>query len=147
MKALLRKARGVLAVALTWGVLWWAIGMIVGLVIGVVDPDSIDPGEEPLVVGWIIGLVGFLSGLAFGLLLSLAEHRKTILDLSLPRVALWGILGAAAPLLLTGMPDGMVVVTCPLGAVFAAASIAIARRGELRGGEPTALLDAGTRPT
>jgi len=147
MKAIRRKVRGVLGVALTWGFLWWAIGLTVGLVIGVVDPDSIDPGEEPIVVGWIIGFVGFLSGLAFGLLLSLAEHRKTVLDLSLPRVALWGILGAAAPLLLTGMPDGMVVVTCPLGAIFAAASVAVARRGELRGDEPPAMLDAGPRAT
>jgi hypothetical protein len=133
LNRLLRKVRGALGIGLTWGVLWAAIAIVTGLIIGVVDPDSIDPGEGPLVAGRIIGFVGFVSGVAFSLLLSLAEQRrKSILDLSLIRVALWGAVGAAAPLLVTGMPDGMVVFTSPLGAAFASASVAIARRAERR---------------
>jgi hypothetical protein len=125
--------RGALGIGLTWGIRWGALTVVMGLIIGVVDPDSIDPGEGPLVAGRIIGFVGFLSGFTFALLLSFAEQwRKTILDLSLIRVVLWGAVGAAAPLLLTGMPDGMVVITSPLGAAFASASVAIAPRAERR---------------
>ena len=140
MHGLLRKLRGLLGVGLTWGVLWGLIGFAIGLVIGVVDPDSIDPGEEPARIGLLIGVVGFLSGCSFAFLLSLAEHSKGIRDLSLGRAALWGVLGAAAPLLLSGMPDGMVVMACPLGAAFAVGSVAVARRAARR--EPE-LLDSG----
>ena len=47
MKRLLRKLRGAIGVGLTWGVLWALIAFALGVIIGVVDPDSIDPGEEP----------------------------------------------------------------------------------------------------
>jgi ABC-type lipoprotein release transport system permease subunit len=79
-----------------------------------------------------MGLVGLVSGVGFGILLSLTERRKSIGDLSLSRTALWGFVGAAALPLLTGMQDVLVFVTGPLGAVFAAASVAIARSAALR---------------
>lgn len=132
---MLRKLRGVLAIGLTWGVLWAAIGAVTALIIGATIPGSIDPGEDPLTMAGIIGLVGVFSGMAFGTVLSLAERRKTLLQLSPIRAAVWGIVGGAALPLLTTMNNELMFITCPLGAVFAAGSVAIARRGELRGSE------------
>ncbi len=131
-----------MGIGLTWGTLWAAIGYAVALVIGVIDSHSIDPGERPIVMGAIIGFVGLVSGVAFGILLSFAESRKTIRDLSLRRVAMWGILGSAALPLLTGMQDGLVFVTFPLGAAFATASVAIARRAELHDSKQPKLLNS-----
>jgi hypothetical protein len=131
MNPLLRKLRGVIGTGLAWGTAWATIMAAVGVVVGVLRPEEIDPGEGPIVVGAIMGMVGFVSGLAFGALLSFAERRKTILDLSPGRAALWGILASAVFPLLTGRADA-VFVLCPLGAACAAASVALARRAELR---------------
>ncbi len=130
MNKILRNLRGLLGIGLTWGILWAAVTISVGMIIGVVDPDSIDPGEEPIVLGAMVGLVGFISGLVFSGLLSIAERRKTILDLSLSRVAMWGILVSAAFPLLAGKDIRMMLFLGPLGAVSALASVAIARRWE-----------------
>lgn len=131
MNPLLRKLRGVIGTGLAWGAAWAAIMAAVGVVVGVVRPEEIDAGEGPLRVGTIMGMVGFISGTAFGALLAFAERRKTLLDLSPGRAAMWGILASAAFPLLTGRADA-VFVLCPLGAACAAASVAIARRAELR---------------
>jgi len=140
MKAVLRKLRGVMGIGLAWGILWAAISAAVGLVIGVTDPDSIDPGDAGIPLA--MGIVGLVSGVCFGILLSFAESRKKILDLSLTRAALWGILGSAALPLLTGMEDKLMFLTCPLGAVFAMASVAIARKAELHDSEQPKLLNS-----
>ena len=140
MNKFLRRLRGVLGTGLTWGVLWAVIGLAVGLIVGVVDPDSIDPGEEPPIIAAFVGIGGFISGVTFGTILSIAERgRKSILDLSLSRAALWGILGAAAVPLLAGKIDQL-IITCPLGAVFAMGSVAIARRAQLHEAKEAALL-------
>ena len=131
MKTLFPKLRGAVGIGLTWGILWAAIGYTVSLVIGFFDPDSIDPGESPIFLGAILGVVGFVSGVGFGAVLSFIERKKTILDLSLIRVAIWGIIGSAALPLLTSMQNSLILFACPLGAVFAAASVAVARKGEL----------------
>lgn len=131
MNPLLRRLRGVIGTGVAWGAAWAAVMAALGLVIGVVRPEEIDAGEGALVVGAIMGQVGFVSGVAFGVLLSIAERRKTILDLSPGRVAMWGILASAAFPVLTGRADAAFVL-CPLGAACAAASVAMARRAELR---------------
>ena len=93
MKKFFRKLRGLAGVGLTWGTLWGAIGAGIALVIG--DP----------ILDWApgMGLYGFVSGVGFGSLLSLGEGRKTLRDLSLRKVAMWGVLGSAAVPLLFGM--------------------------------------------
>ena len=145
MNRLLRRLRGVLGTGLTWGILWAAIVYTIGVVIGVVDPDSIDPGESPVIMGAITGVVGLVSGVAFSLLLSLAESRRTIRDLSLWRVAMWGVLGSAVFPLMSGRPQ-MLLILCSLGAASATASIALARKGELRDLEGPRLLDSEAAP-
>ena len=129
MYTFLRKVRGALGMGLTWGATWGTIAATLGVVIGVFDPASIDPGESPLVMGAVLGIQGFVAGVGFGVFLSFAEARKKILDLSLPRVALLGTLAAAALPVVSGAPPGMLWLLCPLGALCASATVAIARRG------------------
>ncbi len=131
MSKILRSLRGLLGIGLTWGIVWAAVMIAVGMITEVVDPDSIDPGEEPIVLGAMVGLVGFISGLVFDGLLSIAERQKTISDLSLSRVAMWGILVSAAFPLLAGKDIRMMLFLGPLGAVSALASVALARRWAL----------------
>jgi len=128
MRTFLRKVRGALGIALTWGAAWALIGAALSLITGVVDPDSIDAGEGPVRIGAIFGVVGAMSGLAFGLVMAFTERRRSLDELSIGRAALWGVVGAAALPLLTTMNNSILIIACPLGAAFAAASVALARR-------------------
>ena len=96
MNRLVRRLRGLLGVGVTWGALWSAIGAGVGLVLGVVAPEMW--GWTDRIVEWTIGmgLYGLVSGVGFGSLLSLREGRRTVLDISLRRAAIWGVVGSAA---------------------------------------------------
>ena len=141
MTQFVRRLRGALGIGLAWGVLWAALGAALAIIIGVVDPDQIGPGEGPARVALILGLVGFLSGLGFAGLLALAERRSTLHDLSLGRVALWGLLGGVAIPLLMGTDGSMGWLTGPMGAILATASVAAARRKALRNAKPSALLE------
>ena len=132
MTDLVRRLRGALGICMTWGVLWATIGLVLGFILGVVRPDQIEPGEGPGRIATVLGLFGFLSGLGFAGLFSLAEGRRTIHELSLRRVALWGLLGAGAIPMLTGGDASVGLITGSLGALFATASVAMARGGALR---------------
>ena len=147
MKGLLQKLRGLAGVGVTWGAMWSLIGGGIGIVIGVVRPE-VWQWTNPI-FDWMIGmgLYGFVSGVGFGTLLTLREGKKTLRDLSLLRVAKWGVLGAAAvPLLFgalgtfavgTSVGDvlGAMLVTGSLGGIFAPTSVVLARRAELGPGE------------
>jgi hypothetical protein len=150
---LIRRVRGLLGVGITWGALWGAIGAGIGLVIGLLRPElSTVTGS---MVDWALGmgLYGLVSGIGFGALLSLREGRKTLADLSLGRVALWGVLGSAAVPLLFGALGafelgttaldviGAMLVTAGLGGTFAPAAVAIARRAALTAPSERLLLD------
>ena len=78
MKTWLRKLRGVVGVGVTSGAVFGTLMFLLATVIGVVDPDSIDAGEEPYRLGAIVGGVGFLCGASFALLLAWAERRNPI---------------------------------------------------------------------
>ena len=147
MKALLRTLRGLMGIGLTWGTLWAMTILVIGLVIWLVDHASMEPGEGPLAAAAIIGFQGLVAGIVFGIVLSFAEIQKRILDLSLIRVALWGVLASAVLPFLTGMPAGMTWFVCILGAVSATASVAIARKAELRESQHQRFLDSATFPT
>ena len=135
MTGLGRRLRGALASGAAWAVLWIAIGVVLLVVTRVFRPEYIGPGEGAAKMLPILGLVGLLSGLGFAGLLSLAERRTNLHKLSLTRVGLWGLLGSAAVPLLMGTDGSMGWVTGPMGAIFAAASVAIARRGAVRESE------------
>ena len=63
--------------------------------------------------------------------LALLERHKTVAQLSLLRVALWGAIAAAAFPLLTARVDQILWLS-PIGALLAAGSVAMARRAELK---------------
>ena len=136
---------------MTWGTMWAGIGAMIGFVIGLVSPDAwmfANPIAE-----WALGMgiYGLVSGIGFGALLSIGEGRKTILDLTLGRVAVWGVLGSAlVPLLFLSMFEGgtsvadilgAMLTTACLGGTFAPGSVAIARRAQLQQGEEVRLLE------
>lgn len=158
MKKFFRKLRGLMGFGISWGVSWGVIGAGIGLVIGVVSPEAWDLANPILVWALGMGLYGFVSGVGFGTFLSMGEGRKTILDLSLGRVAAWGVLGAAAVPLLFGMMGtfeagtttaevvGAMLVTALLGGTFAPGTVAIARRAELLGAGETKLLNSELHP-
>ena len=91
----LRSLRSGLGISLTWGILWAVVWTSVGMIIGIVDPDSIAPGESPFIPGAFLGLMGLFSGFCFCILLLLFERDRTVSEMSLIRVVLWGILGSA----------------------------------------------------
>jgi hypothetical protein len=140
---LLRKLRGLFGVGVTWGVLWGGIGAVIGFALGAVNPGAWI-GANPI-IEWALGMgaYGLISGIGFGGLLALGEGSRTLRDLSLKRVALWGILGSAAVPLFFGALGffdagttlldvlGAIAVTGSLGGTFAPGSVAIARRAEL----------------
>ena len=115
----------------TWGVVWGAVFAVLSLIVGIVDPASIGPGEGPIPVAGIGAVFGFVSGSAFGLLLSLAERRKAMAELSTGRAAVFGALGTALFPLLTPVDNSMLIILCPIGAGLAAASVALAKKAEL----------------
>lgn len=136
MNDVLRRLRGLVGIGVTWGVLWALFG--VALVMGLRAFAPASAGEGALVVGRVLGFAGFVSGVAFGTLLTVAERRRNLQSLALWRAGLWGAIGAAVIPLLTAADDKMVILTCPLGLLFATSSVLIARRAELR--------DAGRTP-
>jgi len=147
-----KKLRGVAGFGLTWGTLWGGIGAVIGFVIGIVRPE-VWAITNP-VIEWAIGmgLYGMVSGMGFAGLLSIGEARKRIQELSLRRVALWGVLGSAlVPLLFgalgtfeagTTLADviGAIMVTGLLGGTFAPGAVAAARHAALAEPEEGLLL-------
>ena len=84
----------ILTIGLVWAGLWMAAATILGVIIAVIDPASIDPGEEYM--GLVIfGLMGFLSGAAFALLLSIGRAGRQDADRPVAVVAIWGLAGTA----------------------------------------------------
>lgn len=155
MKNLLRRLRGLLGVGITWGAAWSGIGAVIGAVVGIVWPDVWAFGNP--VLDWAVGmgLYGLVSGAGFAGLLSLGEGRKTLRQLSLGRVAIWGVLGSALVPLGFGAVGAFVanttwldilqamVVTGGLGGVFAPGTVALAKRAELGSGGGLPLLEEG----
>ncbi|MDA0329415.1 MAG: hypothetical protein O2958_10450 [Gemmatimonadetes bacterium] len=148
-----RKLRGLLGIGVTWGALWGMLGAAIGVAVGWVFPDAWTLTNP--IVEWAIGmgLYGFVSGVGFGGLLTLGEGSKRLRELSLPRVAMWGVLGSAAVPILFGLLGtfdatttiadviGAVLVTGFLGGTFAPGAIMIARRAELARPEEMDLLE------
>ncbi len=138
MKGWIRRIRGAIGIGLTWAFAWFAAGMVLLLIIG---PDAAD---VPFPLGF--GALGFLAGMTFSGVLRLVEGRRRFDQMSIPRFALWGGVGAAAFAgLFVGITDvGTSALTflAPIfgisGAVCAAGTLALARMAE-----DSELLEAG----
>jgi hypothetical protein len=141
MNNLLRKLRGIAGTAATWAAGWGAL--FGALWAGFGAPLAVV--AQGVMAG---GFLGACAGASFATILSIAERQRTLQQLSLKRVALWGGLGGVA-LLLALSPlriIGLLSIGAPLrvifsllvpmgisgilGTVFATGSVVIARRDD-----------------
>lgn len=136
MTGILRRIRGIIGTGITWAFGWAGVLVAVHLIGGF----SLQYIGQTVFAGLVWG---FVAGGGFGLVLSIAERRHTLGDLSLWRVALWGGMGGSILFLLTlllvalaGSPTsgvmGAFVITVLLGAGFASGSVALAKRADTK---------------
>lgn len=129
MQMWLRRFRGAIGVGLTWAAAWFGAGLLLLLVVGFGAADV----PFPL----FFGLLGFLAGATFSVILGIRGSQRRFDELSLPRFAGWG---AAGGLLLSGIvalaagAAGELLVLAPVfataGAISAAGTLALARRAQ-----------------
>ena len=127
MRGLLRRVRGAFGIGVIWAVAWSLVGQLPRFVLGY-TPDA----PFPL----IFGVIGFLAGVIFSVVLALTEGRRRFDQMSIKRFAGWGAVGGV---LLSGvwtriasLELGDVLMIVPTFAaacaVCAAGSLALARR-------------------
>ena len=138
MKKWLRRIRAAVTMGLLWAVPWAVVALLIGMVV--------DPDESMDEMWWVIGAYpGFLGGVLFSIVLSIAERHRRLDELSVRRFGAWGAVAGLAigvlPFVL-GTPragiDVARLATVVIGsftlmsAVSAAGSLALARRAEKR---------------
>ncbi|MGE3614758.1 MAG: hypothetical protein AB7L66_02710 [Gemmatimonadales bacterium] len=144
----LRRLRGAFGMGMTWAVGWAGAGLLIGVVSLVLPLDwFFRIFDAPLPA---LAIPGFLAGVLFSLVLAVAGRHRRFSDLSLPRVAAWGAAGGLglsllpAALAAIGLASlnpelpiwritlALAIPSTILGALSAAATLTIARRGEER---------------
>ncbi len=152
MKRWLKRIRGVVGTALTWAAAWGGVSFILSLA------GFFGTGTFPiyLVFATLWGVVGFVGGAIFSVVLGIAERRRTFEEMSLPRFAVWGGVGGfllsmlwvygTGPAPTLGEIVGTGVLMALMGAGSAAGSLALARRADplLESGEGVGLLKGET---
>lgn len=125
----LRSLRGAIGMGLTWALAWFGAGFILGPLIGPIDDDV------PLPI--VLGMFGFMSGVAFSGVLKLVAGQRRFDELSLGPFAGWGAVGGLlfwGLLAATAGPGGEPLLLLPVfalaGAGSAAGTLALARRAE-----------------
>lgn len=149
--------RALLKLAGVWALAWTVLGGAVAVVRWVMSPELSSAGGT--LVGWVVnnaiayGALGSISGLYLGLLLARVERGHRAEGISTRRIALWSILGGAAPAvlftalgLLFGAPAaaylpllGLGVVSAAGSGILAASAHAAATHGRLASHEPPPL--------
>ncbi len=145
MKKWLKRIRGAVGMGLTWAAGWSGVFVILALVrvfgtLGLLDYVGL---------AVLFGMVGFVGGAAFSVVLGITEGRRRFDELSLRRFAFWGavggLLGSMAFAWVAGatLADAVIagVVMTLTGAGSASGSLALARRadrGRLEAGEDVA---------
>lgn len=112
------------------GVLWAIAGAFVGFAIELVL--NILPGSD-LLLGvdiWpaALAIPGFFAGLAFSVVLTITEGRRSFDALKLPRVAAWGALGGLVLGTVVGLPIAVIAALAATSGVSAAATLSLARQ-------------------
>jgi len=132
MRTWLRRARGAIGMGFTWGVVWSAAGVFLRWVFGV---------DSDLPLPLLLGGLGFIAGITFSGLLALAEGRRRLDRISLPRSAAWGAMAGvllSVPFVGGASPGwGEMLATSAVfavsSAICASGSLALARRPVRRG--------------
>jgi hypothetical protein len=127
----MRRIRGAIGMGVTWGFVWSAVGSVPRWVFGF-NTDA----PFPL----IFGVLGFIAGVTFSVLLALTAGRRRFDQLSLPRFAGWGAMGGVLLSALfakaASLGWGDVLAIAPTlaaaSAACAAGSLAVARRSVRR---------------
>lgn len=120
-----RRLRGVVGMGLLWGAAWAIIGG--GVVEGIIDPQG------KVVDMWpqLLGVVGFIGGIAFGATVWIAGGRRSVSEFSYPEFgalgALAGTLQGVLAMVLVGAPLLFVGVTTIAAMLVATGSLAVAR--------------------
>jgi hypothetical protein len=138
MKKWLRRIRGAVGMGLTWALVWAPVAVLIGTAI---DPDGSMDEMWPAIGAY----PGFLGGVVFSVVLAIAARRRSLDELSLPRVAAWGafagLLVGTIPFLIgdptTEIPLWQLAAVVigsitGLSAASAAGSLALARMAEKR---------------
>ena len=94
MKKWLKWILGALGIALTWAAGWSVVGTVLWWVASLLILDG-TPATDRGVVPFTFGLVGFVSGATFSMVLGLAAWRRGFHQMSLTRFAAWGAAGGA----------------------------------------------------
>jgi len=142
VKKWLRRIRGAIGMGLTWALAWFGAGIVLLFIVG------FGAADVPFPLGF--GLLGFLAGVTFSVVLGIVEGRRRFDQMSLPRFALWGGIGgllfSLIFVLAAGLAGDVLLVVGPVfalsGAGCAAGSLALARTAEDRD-----RIDAGTQVT
>jgi hypothetical protein len=92
-----RRIRGIIGMAITWGCLWVLAGGFLGTVLVLSGASHWGLPTIWWSAIWF-GMVGVLGGGAFAVILSVAERRSVFDDLKVRRIALIGTAGALAAL-------------------------------------------------
>ena len=146
MNRLFRRIRGIIGTGLTWAFAWIGLGATLGALAGY-------PLTYLLRIALSNSVGGFIAGASFAAILTVTERKRTLAELSLRRVALWGAMGGfvvTAMPLAVGAPLvyllGPLVINGGIGAGLAAGSVVLARRADDRrlvAGDRDPLLGSG----
>lgn len=131
MQKWLRRVRGAIGMGLLWGAAWAVVGMVPRWLFGF-------NADVPFPI--VFGVLGFIAGVTFSGLLVVAEGRRTLDQMSLPRFAGWGALGgfllSALFTRVASLGLGDVLAIAPTftlaSALCASGTLALARRAERR---------------
>lgn len=144
MKNWWKRVRGALGMGLTWAVGWAPVGAVLGSVLWVVHGPPLTLMQVMTLNATTLGVLGFVGGAIFSILLRLGVGGSRFDQLTLPKFAAWGgvgglLLGAlavasglwgAGSIPLIGVTVAGVATL--LGGSSAAASLAIARQAKDR---------------
>lgn len=140
MGNVLRRLRAGIGMGITWAVSWAIFGLGIG-VLSLLTPWLpwdlfFNVFDAPLPA---LAIPGFVSGMAFSIVLGTLGRHRRFTDLSLPGFATWGALAGMAigsiPFVLNGSASPLLwlMLAVPgaiLGSLSAAGSLALARKGE-----------------
>jgi len=156
----LRRLRAALGNAVTWAVGWAPVGLGLGMYWGSGIP-GVPFWRYAFGMALSTAFAGFIAGGSFALVLGVVERRRTLADLKVSRIALWGAAGGMAYPVVSFLVSGfgginlgigfflaILGITGVLGAGCSAGSLLLARRAErleLQTGAPDEL-EAGSSP-